>query len=48
MLGDGAGEWPTYVYPEVLKRVIREFISEDEEDRPDPTHKRVSLVFCNC
>ena len=48
MLGDGAGEWPTYVYPEVLKRVIREFIPEDEEDRPDPTHKRVSLVFCNC
>ena len=44
-LGAGAGEWPTYVYPEALKRVVREFIPGDEVDRPDPTHKRVSLVF---
>ncbi|CAH3028544.1 unnamed protein product, partial [Porites evermanni] len=43
-LGAGAGEWPTYVYPEALKRVVREFIPGDEVDRPDPTHKRVYKV----
>lgn len=44
-LGAVPGAYPTYVYPETLKRVVRELLPGDVVDKPDPSHDNVSLIY---
>ncbi|XP_020914370.1 uncharacterized protein LOC110251960 [Exaiptasia diaphana] len=38
------GKQPTYVYPESLKCVVRNIVSGNLVEKPDPTHARVYKV----
>lgn len=46
-LGAAVGCQPTYVYPPSLKWVVREVVSGNLVDSPDPTHAGVSSVIEN-
>ena len=44
-LGKAVGCQPTYVYPPSLKWVVREIVSGDLVERPDPTYAGVSPMI---
>ena len=44
-LGGEVGCQPTYVFAPTLKRVVREVVTGNPVEKPDPTHSGVSEHF---